>query len=176
MNSSCLTQMDLGKWFRHIEYIVGILNSISDKERAIALNKSLLRSCYVFLNMATTYVDQTDSDDVDVMICRIKTIIINLQQKMSSNHLLKIQENAYEQITFYELEKWKQHIMYMVGVMMATSKEYHNRYRVKIRNDIKILFVYGLAYLNKLDEEERKANDIQALLLQIINIYNNIKQ
>jgi hypothetical protein len=33
-----------------------------------------------------------------------------------------------------------------------------------------------IAEEERVAEEERKANDIQALLLQIINIYNNIKQ
>lgn len=29
---NCITQMDLGRWFRNIEYLYGILNSINEKK------------------------------------------------------------------------------------------------------------------------------------------------
>lgn len=176
MNNYSLTQMDLTKWFRHIEYMVGILNSIGDKERADNLNRSLIRSCQMYIKMSKEYFNLVDSDDVETMMKRVKIILQNLQEKMKLNNKLPLTEDPYEQITFYELESWKQHIMYMVGVMMSTPTSYHKIYSQKIRQDIKILFLYGLAYYNKLDEEEREENDVRAILLQIINIYNNIKQ
>jgi hypothetical protein len=176
MNNYSLTQMDLTKWFRHIEYMVGILNSIGDKNRANDLNKSLIRSCQMFIKMSNEYFNVVDSDDVEVMMNRVKIILDNLHNKMKSNYLLPLIDDAFEQITFDELEKWKQHIMYMVGVMMSTPLDYHKIFGERIRQDIKILFLYSLAYYNKLDEEEREENDVKALMLQIINIYNNIKQ
>ncbi len=30
---NCITQMDLGRWFRNIEYLYGILNSINEKKK-----------------------------------------------------------------------------------------------------------------------------------------------
>lgn len=176
MNNYSLTQMDLGKWFRHIEYMVGILNSIGDKNRAMSLNKSLIRSCQMFIKLAKEYFNLVDADDVDVMINRVKIIQTNLEEKLKLNDKLPLIENAFEQITFVELEKWKQHIMYMVGVMMSTPQNNHKMFIAKIRQEIKILFMYGLTYYNNLDEEERKENDVQAILLQIINIYKNIQQ
>lgn len=174
--NSELTQMDIGKWFRHIEYLVGILYTIADKKRANSLTKSLIRSSNMFLNYANNYYDITESNDVEVMINRIKIIIENLNQKMIINSNLPDETNPYENITFFELEKWKQHIMYMVGVMMSKETNKQQILKSNIRKSIKILFVYAECYLNKLDDEDdKKTNDIKVLLVQIINIYNNLK-
>jgi len=176
MQNSCLTQMDIGKWFRHIEYMVGILNSISDKKRAESLTKTLIKSSKMFLNMANNYFDQTDSDDVEVMINRIEIILQNLYQKTMTNKQLSLDTNPYENITFFELEKWKQNIMYMVGIMFSMKDEEQELFKKKIKHSIKILFIYGLSYLNELDEDKRKINDVNILLYQIINIFNNLKK
>jgi hypothetical protein len=176
MQKSSLTQMDIGKWFRHIEYMVGILNSISDRKRAESLTKSLIKSSKMFLVIANDYFDQTNSDDVEVMINRMEMILKNLDQKIITNKQLSLDTNPYENITFFELEKWKQNIMYMVGIMYSLKDDEQILFKNKIRHSIKILFVYALCYLNELNEDQRKINDVNILLYQIINIFNNLKR
>ena len=48
----------------------------------------------------------------------------------------------------------------MVGIMLSLKDEEQDFFKQKIRHSIKILFIYALSYLNELDENKRKINDV----------------
>jgi len=175
MSNLCLTQMDLTRWFKSIEHLIGILNGINDYTRANNLTKSLIRSTKCFKSLGEYYLSHCDSYDVKVMLNRITIIIQNLKLK----ECLQTDSNVLINITFFELEKWKQGIMYKIGVLMAMSDSVmQNMFCKKILQEILCLTMYANAYLEKLKSdttpELRKIHDLNILITQLINIAKNM--
>jgi len=168
--------MDLGRWFRHIEYMFGILNSINDTERAIHMTKCLFKSSSTFNELAVQYVQHTNSFDVNIMINRINIIIKNLELKnnllISSNKIVNNQLN----ITFFELEKWKQNIMYKVGAMLSMDDSIlKTNFKKHIKRSLRVLVINAMCYIKNLDvNETQKIHDIKVLIKQVINLSQNL--
>jgi hypothetical protein len=166
---NCITQMDLGRWFRNIEYLYGILNSINEMNKIRHLSKHLYRSMICFKSMAEQYISHTRSSDTTIMLNRINILLLNLEQKNMTLYNEPIEENSsnlsvliseYEtdtlpNITFFELEKWKQNIMYKVGILMSMSDNEHKMmFKKQIKNSIKVISIYTICYLRFLSNTD----------------------
>ena len=176
VKDSCLTQMDLGRWFRHIEYLFGILNSISDTYRSLHMTKCLLKSSLAFNEYAVQYVQHTNSFDVNMMVNRIIVIIENLKLKMNllvnSPPIINDEPN----ITFFELEKWKQNIMYKIGAMLSMDDSISKtNFKKYIKRGLRVLVINAINYVKKLnDNDVQKIHDIKVLVKQVINLSQSI--
>jgi len=178
--------MDLGKWFRNIEHLIGILNGINDKIEATKLTNSLIRTSHVFKAMTEYYLSQCESYDIEVMLNRISIIIDNLNIRIEQNEILSTNNNVFINITFFELEKWKQGIMNKVGILFSMSDNLVKKmFRKEILTSIKVLSMYTISYLIHLNKieikqessiEKRKIHDLNILINQLINIVKGLKQ
>ena len=175
---NCITQMDLGRWFRNIEYLYGILNSISEEKKIKCLSRSLYNSMICFKSMAEQYILHTSSTDTTIMLNRINVLLLNLEQKniiLSSETVTESLPN----ITFFELEKWKQNIMYKVGILMSMADNEHKMmFKKQIKNSIKSISIYTICYLRYLLETDanyiQKTHDLKTLLIQVKNLYESL--
>jgi len=175
--------MDLGKWFRHIEYLIGISNGIANKERAQHMTRCLIRSVTMFISLSENYLQHTESQDIMIMCNRATIILKNLNEKFNSyDEIIQFvnNENTECQITFFELEKWKHGIMYKVGVMMSIDNNIvKNMFKKHIRNTIKLLTLHTINYINNLQEDgklsSQRIHDLRVLIVQVKNIYNSLK-
>ena len=130
------TKMDLGKWFRHIEYLFGILNTIKDKDRFNEMSKSLLTTAKHVKNCMDNYLLKVKQTDVKIMSGRLSTLIVNLEtNQYLSSKMLRKDPKAFESITFLEIEKWKQCIMFKVGMIMSLDK--NSKHRQQCLNELK---------------------------------------
>jgi hypothetical protein len=177
--SNNLTQMDLGRWFRNIEYLFGIANTLSDRQSAHNMVKCLLRSSMCFDNMVSNYLVNTPSIDVEVMLNRNRTIITSMISKLED--IKSYQTNTEEKynITFFELERWKRDLMCKTGIMLSMDhSEHRNNFAMHIKKSIKLLSLYVIAYgkrLNKTnDNSSQKASDLITIIKQLINLYKSI--
>jgi len=173
--------MDLGRWFRHIEYLIGISNGIANKDRAQHMTRCLIRSVTMFISISENYLQYAESQDVVVMFNRASIILKNLNEKFDSyDGIIENNEHAPCEITFFELEKWKQHLMYKVGVMMSMENTIvKSMFKKYIRNAIKQLTLHTITYMNNLQEDGKlstqRIHDLKVLVIQVRNIYNGLK-
>ena len=168
---NCITQMDLGRWFRNIEYLYGILNSINEKKKFKYLSTHLYRSMICFKSMAEQYILHTSSSDTTIMLNRINVLLLNLEQKnvivesgfavqsfTNNSNLestLETNPDSLPNITFFELEQWKQNIMYKVGILMSmTENEHTMMFKKQIINSIKVISIYTISYLRFLSKTD----------------------
>ena len=189
---NCITQMDLGRWFRNIEYLYGILNSINERKKFKYLSTHLYRSMICFKSMAEQYILHTSSSDTTIMLNRINVLLLNLEQKnvivesgfasgLKSNQETTLETNpdSLPNITFFELEQWKQNIMYKVGILMSmTENEHTMMFKKQIINSIKVISIYTISYLRFLSKTDsqyiQKVHDLKTLLVQVKNLYESL--
>jgi len=183
---NCITQMDLGRWFRNIEYLYGILNSINEKKKFKYLSKHLYRSMICFKSMAEQYILHTSSSDTTIMLNRINVLLLNLEQKnvivesgFASGLDSTLETETLPNITFFELEQWKQNIMYKVGILMSMSDNEHKMmFKKQIINSIKVISIYTISYLRFLSNTDsqyiQKVHDLKTLLIQVKNLYESL--
>jgi hypothetical protein len=183
--------MDLGRWFRNIEYLYGILNSINERKKIRCLSKSLYNSMICFKSMAEQYILHTNSSDTNIMLNRINVLLLNLEQKnvivesdfavqsFTDNSTLETNPDTLPNITFFELEKWKQNIMYKVGILMSMADNEHKMmFKKQIINSIKVISIYTISYLRFLSKSDvqyiQKIHDLKTLLIQVKNLYESL--
>ena len=197
---NCITQMDLGRWFRNIEYLYGILNSINERKKFKYLSTHLYRSMICFKSMAEQYILHTNSSDTTIMLNRINVLLLNLEQKnvivesgfasglksgqettLGTNLETTLETNpdSLPNITFFELEQWKQNIMYKVGILMSMSDNEHKMmFKKQIINSIKVISIYTISYLRFLSKTDslyiQKVHDLKTLLVQVKNLYESL--
>jgi len=191
---NCITQMDLGRWFRNIEYLYGILNSINEKKKFKYLSTHLYKSMICFKSMAEQYILHTNSSDTTIMLNRINVLLLNLEQKnvivesgvasglkpnLETKSNLETDTETLPNITFFELEQWKQNIMYKVGILMSMSDNEHKMmFKKQIINSIKVISIYTISYLRFLSKTDsqyiQKVHDLKTLLVQVKNLYESL--
>ena len=155
-----------------------------------------------FKSMAEQYILHTNSSDTTIMLNRINVLLLNLEQKnviveygiasglksaletnseSNSKSNSKSNSDSLPNITFFELEKWKQNIMYKVGILMSMADNEHKMmFKKQIINSIKVISIYTISYLRHLSETEtesqfiQKVHDLKTLLIQVKNLYGSL--
>jgi hypothetical protein len=176
-----LTQMDLSKWFKNIECMVGISNSLTDRRHAKNMVKKILKSSLCFDFEATKYININKSSDVIVMINRNKQIIVSLTEKLNNINSYPDDITQTTKITFFEIEKWKQDLMYKVGIMLTMEENEHKKmFAQAIKRSLYTLSIYINSYsLNlKLEDNDysRKIIDLNIISNQINNLMESINK
>ena len=174
-----LTQMDISKWFKNIEYMFGISNSLTDRAHAKSMVKKILKSSLCFDFEAAKYIKINDSSDVIVMISRNKQIIISLTEKLHNINSYPNDINQTTKITFIEIEKWKQDLMYKVGIMLTMEENEHKKmFANSIKRSLYTLSIYINSYSLNLKFEDndyqRKIIDLNIISNQINNLMKSI--
>jgi len=177
--SNNLTQMDLGRWFRNIEYLFGIANTLNDKKSAQNMVKCLLRCCMTFDEMVLTYLASTPSVDVEVMLNRNRVIIKSMESKLEDIESYEDDVNQLYNITFFELEKWKRDLMCKTGIMLSMEhSEQRTHFAMHIKKSIKLLSLYVISYANRLetttDNSPQRSSDLLTIVKQLINLHRSI--
>lgn len=143
-----------------------------------------------FKSMAEQYILHTNSSDTTIMLNRINVLLLNLEQKnvivesgfasgLDSTLETNSDTETLPNITFFELEQWKQNIMYKVGILMSMSDNEHKMmFKKQIINSIKVISIYTISYLRFLSNTDsqyiQKVHDLKTLLVQVKNLYESL--
>jgi hypothetical protein len=167
-----LTQMDLSKWFKNIEYMIGICNSLTDRTHAKSMIKKILKSSLCFDYEASEYIKYNNSSDIIVMINRNKQIIISLTEKINNVNSYPDDKEQTTKITFVEIEKWKQDLMYKAGIMLTMKENEHKRmFAESIKRSLYTLSIYIDSYSLNLKKDD---NDYKRKIIDLNTISNQI--
>ena len=160
--------------------MIGISNSLTDRTHAKSMVKKILKSSLCFDFEAAKYIKINDSSDVIVMISRNKQIIISLTEKLHNINSYPNDINQTTKITFIEIEKWKQDLMYKVGIMLTMEENNKRMFAETIRRSLYTLSIYINSYsLNlKIDDNDyqRKIIDLNIISNQINNLMVSINK
>jgi len=114
------TAHDLGQWFRHTEYMAGVMASRPQPHPVLVAH---LGQCIsAFIAASTMYLREVPgAGDVDIMIRRSRALMVNFNlTEAGGGGKMDLNCESYStanspMVTFRELEKWKHHLVHMLG-------------------------------------------------------------
>ena len=119
------TACDLGRWFRHTEYMAGVMAS---RSRPHPLLVAHLGQCIAALRgAASAYLHNVPSAlDVETIVRRTQALIqnFNLHEAVQASAVhFDLDMDPYSSdnepmVTFMELGRWKFHLVHMVGTLV----------------------------------------------------------
>jgi hypothetical protein len=168
------TKIDLIKWFKDIKYLTGILNTIKDKDIFNNFSNSLLRTAKHVKSCMENYLSKVEQMDVEIMVNKLSTLISNLEiSQYLSPKVLGKDTKVFESITFVEIEKWKQCIMYRVGSIISLDKNSKHKKQSldELKMEIKLLKIYVKGYKSvltrKLKSSSKKSKSSKKLMSKL---------